>query len=832
MGSSIRALFRFFPRTGRVFTGNRGSIVAGAVVAACLCSQPARSYGATPQAATPTISPAGGTYKSAQTVTLKCSTTGASLRYTTDGSTPTASSTLYTGPISVSSTKTVRAVAFANKYLASNAAVASYSMSVPAAAPVFSPASAGYHTVQTVTISDATAGASIYYTTDGTVPTSKSTLYKGPIAVGASETFEAIALASGGSSSPVAKAWYTIHLPTAAPVASPAAGTYQSIQTVTLTDATPNAVIYYTLDGSYPSPASAVYSRPIVATSNTTITAIAEAANYEGGPSMKAVYSIVAPAPTISPATGTLQNNATVTIADSLAGAALHYTTDGSVPTASSPLYTGPIAASARGSATVVIRAIATESGYLPSAAAAATYTVELPGGVLAEASVGATPTMSIPADFLGLSTDWHQPPLMMGEASTGVNHAYRTLLKNLTANSTAPMPIRITGDNSQLSGLQSDIEPLVELEQAVDVDYILGVDLWNGNVALAQAETTAWTSGIPNDRIHGFEIGNEPDVYPYNGARSSSYNFTQFLGQFQQWQKSVKETAGSGFKIMGTSMGSEDWLPNSRGALASGTLSPDIVSQHSYLGGQAQPSGQPWPADYLLQPVAANEFPTQFASYAASAHQAGHTFRMSEINSFYGGGVAGISNSFSSALWAIDLMFNYLANGTDGVNWHSGQWTNYELFEFGSHTSTGQTNFTLTKVTPLYYGLLVFSEMAGRNARVLPVATSTDANVVVHATLDDSSTVHVIVINKDEHASGDVQIGLPGYRTGTVRYLTAASYSATNGVTWAGQTFDGSPDGTVQGPFVSTTISASSGVFTLHDMPITSAALIDFTLQ
>jgi hypothetical protein len=689
--------------------------------------------------------------------------------------------------------------------------------------------------VQTVTIKDATPGAAIYYTTDGSTPTSKSALYTGPITVGASKSFWAIALAPGGSASPVGKAWYTILLPTATPVATPPGGTYSSIQQVTLTDATPGAVIYYTTNGIYPTTSSAVYSKPIPATTGTVIQAVALAPNYEGGSSMKAAYTIVAPAPKISPASGTLPNKATVTMSDAAAGATIHYTTDGSTPTAASATYTGPITVSPQGSATLVYQAIATASGYSPSPAATATFTVELPAGVLAEATVGTTPTMAIPPNFLGLSTDYHQPPLMMGDAATGVNEAYRTLLKNLTASATAPLPIRITGDDSKLSDIQADTAPLAQLAAAANVDYILGVDLWSGNVSLAQEETTAWLSGIPNDEILGFEIGNEPDVYPYNGARPSSYTFAQYLTQFQQWQKEVSATAGSGFAIMGTSMGAEtNWVPSANAALASGALSATIVSQHSYLGGPTQPSGQPWPADYLLQPIAATKYPTAYASFAAAAHKAGRKFRMGEINSFYGGGAAGLSNSFSSALWSIDLMFNYLANGMDGVNWHSGQGTLYELYLFHAKTAGGvaggSTTFTLTQVMPLYYGLLVFSEMAGRNAKALPTTVSTDANVAAHATVDDAGVAHVIVINKDEHAAGDVQITLPGYSTGTVRYLKAPSYTATTGVTWAGQTFDGSEDGTIQGTYMSTTITASDGVFTLRGMPITSAALIDFT--
>jgi N-acetylneuraminic acid mutarotase len=83
----------------------------------------------------------------------------------------------------------------------------------PAPTPSFSLPSGTYSSAQTVTISDASPKATIYYTTDGTTPTTSSTEYTGAIMVSSSETIEAIATAPGHSTSAVATATYTINNP-------------------------------------------------------------------------------------------------------------------------------------------------------------------------------------------------------------------------------------------------------------------------------------------------------------------------------------------------------------------------------------------------------------------------------------------------------------------------------------------------------------------------------------------------------------------------------------------------------------------------------------------
>ncbi len=332
-------------------------------------------------AATPTFSPAAGTYTSVQTVTISDATSGATIYYTTDGSTPTTSSTEYTGPITVSSSETISAIAVASGVLNSSVATATYTINLPAAAtPAFSLAGGTYASTQTVTVSDATSGATIYYTTDGSTPTTSSAQYTGAITVASTETIEAIAVASGYSNSAVASTTYTINNPTvtATPAFDPVEGEYDSLISVTITDTTPEATIYYTTDGSTPTTSSAVYTSAIAVTPPEILEAIATAKGYGNSAVAIAKYTVKEPlaaTPTFKPAPGVYPTAQSVTISDSTPGAAIYYTTDGTQPTTASTPYESPIPV---GQSTT-IKAFATAPDYVDSSLGTAAYVIEMP---------------------------------------------------------------------------------------------------------------------------------------------------------------------------------------------------------------------------------------------------------------------------------------------------------------------------------------------------------------------------------------------------------------------------------------------------------------------
>ena len=136
-----------------------------------------------------------------KSVTISSSTSGASIRYTTNGTTPSSTvGTVYSSAVSITANTTLQAIAY--KSGLSNSAVASGNYTIQCAAPTFSPAAGAYGSTQTVTISTTTSGASIRYTTDGTTPTSTvGTVYSSAVSISATATLQAIAYETGMTNS-------------------------------------------------------------------------------------------------------------------------------------------------------------------------------------------------------------------------------------------------------------------------------------------------------------------------------------------------------------------------------------------------------------------------------------------------------------------------------------------------------------------------------------------------------------------------------------------------------------------------------------------------------
>lgn len=284
----------------------------------------------------------------------------------------------------------------------------------PVPNPIISLKSGNYVSGGQFALSNGIANSAIYYTTDGSTPTSGSNVYQSPLTLSGSETVRAMAGVPGYVPSGITTANYLFLSTPAAPTLSPGPGTYTSPQNVNLHDTSAGAEIYYTTDGSAPSPSSNIYQNPLSVSTTETISAVGVANGfgvYDGsiseaygmaygdqeltGPTAVGTYTINLPVtatPTFSVPGGTYASVQSIAISDTTPGAAIYYTTNGTIPSTSSTVYSGAIVVSS----TETLQALATASGYATSALASATYTIPQDFSVTASpASFTVTPGQS-----------------------------------------------------------------------------------------------------------------------------------------------------------------------------------------------------------------------------------------------------------------------------------------------------------------------------------------------------------------------------------------------------------------------------------------------------
>lgn len=345
-----------------------------------------------PQLSAPVITATGSdagaenTFYFNATVTMTAGN-DAAIYYTTDGSTPTENSTLYTAPVPVTTTSTIKAVAVKANWQTSDVATLNVTITAPTVAtPVFTPVAGTYADSVTISLSCATDNAEIRYTTDGSEPTSAAALYSTPITLNTTTTVKAKAFKAGWFDSETATAVYNVVYDPVLTVDATALNftSTQLTQTFTVGGAHLDDAITLFVDNTHFTVNPSFIFNP---NSNTTVTVTFDGTEPATGTitiacdTLSATVALTAtaqlPAPVLTPATAVSDNNITVAMSCTVADAEIRYTTDGSEPTVSSAVYSTPLFFDIPG--TYTVKALAVKSGWENSTVATGTYTINVP---------------------------------------------------------------------------------------------------------------------------------------------------------------------------------------------------------------------------------------------------------------------------------------------------------------------------------------------------------------------------------------------------------------------------------------------------------------------
>ncbi len=410
-----------------------------------------------------------------------------------------------------------------------------------------------------------------------------------------------------------------------------------------------------------------------------------------------------------------------------------------------------------------------------------------------------------VPPSFLGLSTEYRALP----DWTRRIPVATR-VLSLLHVPGDPPLVLRIGGDSSSEALWEPDLGDVPDWAVALTPEWLAGtralvrtsgvvlildLNLLTASPALGAEWARAAEAALPAGSIIGFEIGNEPDLYNrriwlaiVSGTTLAAVDLPPSLSagdyarDFRAYARALA-TSAPGVALLGPAIANPShhiqWIE----ALLTGPH-PGLraVTAHRYpYSGCAAPGSASYPTiARLLSEAATAGIARSIEPAVDLAHRAGLPFRLTELNSVNCGGLPGVSDTFGTALWAPDALFELLRAGADAVDVHVRPGTVNEAF---SLTGRGLS------ARPLLYGLTLLARTLAPRSVLAPVRVqgSHSLRLKAWAVRLRSGALHVLLINKGAEAVR-ASLRLRGFGPASVERLTAPSVDSRTGTTLDGQ--------------------------------------------
>jgi hypothetical protein len=297
----------------------------------------------------------------------------------------------------------------------------------------------------------------------------------------------------------------------------------------------------------------------------------------------------------------------------------------------------------------------------------------------------------------------------------------------------------------------------------------IYGIDLGHGSPDKA-ADEAAYVVQKLGPALLALQIGNEPDLFDRD-LRPSTYDFDDYFHEWQRFAAAIRRQTPEA-PLAGPDVSYKiDWVDR---------FAKD-ASDIRFLTGHYYAEGPPESPDsniaHLLLPNP--DLKMQMRHLVGVGKSVHLPFRMSEGNSCYNGGKAGVSDVFASALWGADFMLLLAHLGVAGVNLHGGGGGIYTPIAGGGNAPY--------QIRPLYYAMLFYRAFAPGS--MIPCRFEAgDVNATAYACLH-SSRLTFAILNKDLRR--DLHLRLDGEvfrRPSQQMALEGPSVESKSGITLGGR--------------------------------------------
>jgi hypothetical protein len=303
------------------------------------------------------------------------------------------------------------------------------------------------------------------------------------------------------------------------------------------------------------------------------------------------------------------------------------------------------------------------------------------------------------------------------------------------------------------------DVTKFAAFVKATGWKVLYGINLKTNTAANAASEAQFAAQALGNDLL-AFEIGNEPNFYKTEAAYQSSY--ASYVAAIKaKVPGAVFDGPGEGDKV--------DWDSGFASAEKANSLA--ILANHLYIGSNT--SGT---ISGMLASTASGRLPSTFATNEKAQKANGiPQWRMTETNSYYHGGTAGVSDVEAASLWSLNYMYDVAVAGGAGVNFHGGTSTQFPL----NYTPIVYSGLNPTGVQGVYYGELLW--VLGGTGALHSASVSGGSGVTAWGVGNN------VFVNNEGSSAISATINLAGTASTAKEYvLTAPSLSA-KAVTIAG---------------------------------------------